>query len=855
MGLSRSVRLVACGVVCAGVLLSVFGCPPAAEAPPDADADGVVDEQDNCVNVANANQADADGDGVGDACDNCDLANADQADSDGDGVGDECDRFKSATRSSTIAITSDDRFVVTANRESHTLSLVEVRDADGDDTAEVLAELAVGLDPRCVAISPDDQTAFVTNAISGTVSVVSLSGDDAFSVIADVEVGAEPRGCALTPNGTRLFVVNQTAGTVSVIDTQTLEIAGSVTVGGTPAAIAITNDLDADDSDESVYVTEFYGELIPGGPGEGFDTGKQGVVSVFSTGNLNAAPQRITLAPLADSGFTADRAKFCTAITATAANDTFCPDTAETDALAATIAADPQGAYPNQLDAILLRGQRAFVPNIGAAPEPPIKFNVNVQALVSVIDTASNTESADEHLNLNAQIKLETQPDEAVANTVLDRLFGGDIVAIDADVAGENFVFVSRGGNHVLRATLNDDGLLDIGAPDNVVRIQTGNIPSGVVMSSDGTRAYTNNEVGVSVTALDLDNNTTLALDIPSGEPPAPGTFEHDVLVGKLVFFTALGTPDDNLFDLPIRDIVPLAFRGKASDNSWSSCASCHPSGLSDRVTWSFATGPRQTVSLDAFFAKDNPHDQKVSNWSAVRGGVNDFNENSIGVQGGKGFAGEPPNPNLYNHGITQGASDALDAMTLWVQTVRTPILPDPTDAAGLAAGRELFETNCASCHGGPKWTKSTILHLDNPAFDAAPVAGSVPRDPGLLNAAAQLRSYTVGALTINYMETVGTFNAANPLEIRADGTAALGGLGFNVPSLLGVAFHAAFFHDGSAETLDAVFAVHALGGGTIASTLSAAEIADLKLFVNSIDGATDTFRSEADDFRDAISP
>ena len=58
----------------------------------DSDNDGVPDTNDNCPNVANADQADSDGDGAGDACDNCpNVANADQADSDGDSVGDACD--------------------------------------------------------------------------------------------------------------------------------------------------------------------------------------------------------------------------------------------------------------------------------------------------------------------------------------------------------------------------------------------------------------------------------------------------------------------------------------------------------------------------------------------------------------------------------------------------------------------------------------------------------------------------------------------------------------------------------------------------------------------------------------------
>ena len=38
---------------------------------PDADADGVCDANDNCPQVANADQADGDGDGLGDACDPC----------------------------------------------------------------------------------------------------------------------------------------------------------------------------------------------------------------------------------------------------------------------------------------------------------------------------------------------------------------------------------------------------------------------------------------------------------------------------------------------------------------------------------------------------------------------------------------------------------------------------------------------------------------------------------------------------------------------------------------------------------------------------------------------------------------
>jgi hypothetical protein len=76
-----------------------------ASAPLDTDGDGIVDDVDNCVSVANASQADADNDGSGDSCDtdldgdgvtnttdNCPtIANPTQVDTDKDGIGDTCD--------------------------------------------------------------------------------------------------------------------------------------------------------------------------------------------------------------------------------------------------------------------------------------------------------------------------------------------------------------------------------------------------------------------------------------------------------------------------------------------------------------------------------------------------------------------------------------------------------------------------------------------------------------------------------------------------------------------------------------------------------------------------------------------
>jgi hypothetical protein len=76
--------------VASGLALTLGGCPlngGGQQQIPDTDGDTVTDDVDNCVAIANEDQADADGDGFGDACDLC-PGDDDGADANGDGVPD-----------------------------------------------------------------------------------------------------------------------------------------------------------------------------------------------------------------------------------------------------------------------------------------------------------------------------------------------------------------------------------------------------------------------------------------------------------------------------------------------------------------------------------------------------------------------------------------------------------------------------------------------------------------------------------------------------------------------------------------------------------------------------------------------
>jgi YVTN family beta-propeller protein len=756
------------------------------------------------------------------------------------------------TRSSSIALNKAGSLLFSVNPDANSVTVFEVGKNGGNLTKA--DEVTVGREPVCVAVA--GQKAYVTNSASGTVSVVTRTAKG-FRAIKEIAVGNEPRGCAVSEKGNQLVVTNHTDGTVSLIDTGSDAVVGApIEVGGNPFAVAIDG--------TRVFVTLFYARLIEGGPGEGFDDGKEAVVKTFTLSNPGSV-QEITLSPLASSGFTADRSNFCsnTRVAGPPVNQTFCPNVNGTPG-DQTITQDPQGVFPNQLGSALVCGGKLYLPNIGAQPEPPVFFNVNIQALVHVVDTATLSERENLHVNLNAQIATEPNPANPTAS--LGRLFGNDLVAIASDPQCQSFFLVSRGGNYVIRAGLVN-GKFDIGAPNNVVRFQTGNIPTGIAVR--GQRAYVNNQVGLSVSVLDLAGNTVVEQDVAASTPPAPGSHADSILKGELAFFTALGIPDNGLSGLGIRDIVPLQFRGKQSSDAWSTCGSCHPFGLSDRVTWIFGDGPRNTIAMDALYSKINgAHDIRINNWSAARDSGTDFNNNSRNVQCGKGFAGgdpplnaagngacpfagaAPPNPAVFDHGISNGGSEALDVQTTWLQQIR-PLNMPKVDQAAIDAGAVVFGTNCASCHGGAKWTKSQVFYLNNPAF----VAG-VARDPGLVIAAAQIISYTdakVDPGTLFFLDPVGTFSAANPVEIRGQGNPGgppFGVLGFNTPTMLGVNYSPPYFHNGAAQTLEEVFQIHLVAGQTIANLLGDADEANLLAFLRSIDGRTNIFESQGDRFK-----
>ncbi|MEZ4230474.1 MAG: hypothetical protein R3B89_14970 [Polyangiaceae bacterium] len=368
--------------------------------------------------------------------------------------------------------------------------------------------------------------------------------------------------------------------------------------------------------------------------------------------------------------------------------------------------------------------------------------------------------------------------------------------------------------------------------------------PTGIVAGHASPKAWVNCWVSRSLGVMDFTTQT-LAATVKSCDLPTNPN-EQQVEAGKRFFFTG---------------------RARWSDNAWSSCASCHPGGLSDNVVWRFAAGPRKSISLAGSYSHSpgGVQKQRIFNHTAVFDEMHDFNRNTVGIQGGAGAIQEPDTgagatdctgalkPVDLGDGVKgvngkpakefQDApencgTDDFDAIEAWAQQLRPPAGRKLLDAQAVARGATLFGefiegTNsnggCVSCHGGKGWTVSRRFYTPSTAtntalgtsiFTAPPAWPSTWTDHSgdaqlsVQNASSDLVADAQAPNQVAcVIRKVGTFgvpgdaNATAELEVRANGTTrAQGAGGYNIPALYGLSLGAPFLHHGGAKNLEELF-------------------------------------------------
>ncbi len=767
-----------------------------------------------------------------------DDAGDDVADDDGDDVADDGDGGDGAfltrpSRSSSIALSDNGSWLANANFNAGTVSFFQTSDLT------LLRTLPTGGEPSSIVIGPDNTTAYVANRRDATVVRVRNIDTNSPTVDATIQVGSEPTGLALSPSGRLLFVAEMGESRVTAIDADQMEGVGSI-AADRPRAITVTNDLDDDESDETVLVTEFYGEPVAGG--ETRDDGRTGKVRRFSLELEDLGD--ITLAPL-DSGFARN--------------------------------GDPtQGTVttaPNQLASLAVADGRVFVTSVSASPEAPTRFDNNVFPVVYAADLATGVEERGAGGSTNLARKVV----DAIPSPTPEapRFIPGDLSGIDF-VPGTNIAYVvGKAGDVMVRVVWDRSGVT-IGSSQNVQIDLAGNDaigrcqgPSGIVVV-DSTRSYVNCHISGRVGVVDFGSQQLA--DTLESTPPPQGAAETSVRLGERFYTTGRGRWSN------------AGGNGARGGEGWSSCASCHPDGLTDNITWVFGAGPRQTTSQDGSFSHGSgPQKQRVFNWTGIFDGHADFERNTRDVAGGLGAIttaaaiedcnkldleiqvalaiddvpigglGKPLKELMDDPEVAICGHKDWDDIDNYVKTIRPPGARRAIFADKVDRGRALFiEGGCNRCHGGAGWTVSrrfftpeeelnaeiAITPFEAPAFfpanlvypngveDRTLISGQ-PAIP-LADLTGPAEPDAIGipqvACVLRNVGTFGVFNdtaATDLLErrpfqgnlVRAQGRA-----GFNVPSLYGLAMGAPYLHHGQAASLQTLltssrYALHTNAG------------------------------------------
>jgi YVTN family beta-propeller protein len=125
-----------------------------------------------------------------------------------------------------------------ANRSSENVSVI-----DTGTNQTVAPPVAVQMEPRALAITPDGRTAYVANYESASVSTIDTQLKLPIGLPIPVAPGSRPDSVAVAPDGKDVYVGLREREGVVTIDAQTNQIVGAlIPIGARPDAIAITPD-------------------------------------------------------------------------------------------------------------------------------------------------------------------------------------------------------------------------------------------------------------------------------------------------------------------------------------------------------------------------------------------------------------------------------------------------------------------------------------------------------------------------------------------------------------------------------------------------------------------------------------
>jgi YVTN family beta-propeller protein len=564
-------------------------------------------------------------------------------------------------------------------------------------TRAKLAEVAVGTAPRTLALTPSGSEVWVVNKRSASISIISATSL-AVTQTVPLPRASQPYGIAMARAQGAALVALEGSGALLRIDLASRATTATLAAGANPRHLAVAAD------GRTTFVSRFITPPLPGESTSSVQTTLGGVavggeVLVVDSATMSAL-RTVTLAH----------------------SDT--PD------------AETQGrGIPNYLGALAISpdGTQGFVPskkdNIlrGAGRDGrALDFQNTVRAISSRIDMATQQED------------LGTRIDHDNASLASAAAF--DPLGVYLFVALE---------------TSREVAVLDAHSRNQLMRIDVGRAPQGLVVSPDRRTLYVYNFMDRTIGVFNLSplvqqglaSVTPLATLTASAAEKLSAT----VLKGKQFFYDARDT--------------------RLARDRYMSCASCHNDGGHDGRVWDLThagEGLRNTISL-----RGRAGAQGMLHWSNNFDEVQDFEGQIRSLAGGTGLMSDAQ----FAIGTRSqplgdpkaGVSADLDALAAYVGSLGAFDASPYRSASGAlgtlaSEGRQVFTAqNCASCHGG---TAFTISSTNNP-------------------------------------RNIGTIKASSGQRLSGPLT------GIDVPTLRDVWATAPYLHDGSAPTLALAVRAH----------------------------------------------
>lgn len=547
---------------------------------------------------------------------------------------------------------------VRAVRESSTVALVQDGDktlayvADADDNLLHTVDVSSGAE---IAVTPlDGSPAQVLVLADGRVALTlrdknkiqlmepGASSKEMLSPLCSVPLAAEPFGMALTPDDKTLLVTSAWAKTLTSLDAATLKVGFEVDVAREPRAVVV------DEDGKRAFVAHVVGA----------------VMSVVDLEGDKHEVRSIDLkAKVSERGLSEKVRGGCQGF-----------------ALAKVVEA------PKERE---MAAEFSEQPKVtGKAPKPiqkaPVKPKGRIMAPMVTVDPGEGGARSTGYGNAFALTPPEA-PMVSVVDAAAERTLAKSMLIDGARHEAECLLpraaAVSEDAESLFVTCLGIDAVLELDArgldPMRLERrrwaVPSG--PMGVALDAKANKAVVWSQFDREVAVIDLDAKAK-AKDADKDvqkialSRKAKSDMTAELSWGRKLFHK---TDDDRIS----RD-------GRA-------CASCHPDGREDALTWSTPDGPRQTIMLSGRLGASAPF-----GWFGAHANLKEHVTETFKRLSGAGLADAP------------GSFDEFDALIAYVGSMHGPELegarvkPEQEELA--KRGKDLFfdeKQGCASCHVG----------------------------------------------------------------------------------------------------------------------------------------------------------